>query len=262
VKLLLADQRVDPSAENYEAFIEACRAVDVKILQLLLADQRVVPPLLLLLKSIELNRIEVVKFLLTDQRFNSVQSRHQALITACTSGNGDVVDLLLADDRLDPSENGQAALTATLSNNSWYALKRLLADQRVDEIGNPFASEANWIRIYGADACSLFLLRKKRRDRSLLPDAIANDEKVQKTIIHIDKIEAQRKGWLSAHLIPDLVDLCLEYVPDLFCHSSPLFSSWPIVPDSDWVGPHIHGFGRRRVDFGFYLYPLESLSTL
>jgi hypothetical protein len=39
-------------------------------------------------------------------------------------------------------------------------------------------------------------------------------------IQNIEKIEQHRKDSLAVHLVSDLVNLCLEYVPDLFCHVS------------------------------------------
>jgi hypothetical protein len=34
----------------------------------------------------------------------------------------------------------------------------------------------------------------------------------------IQKIESHRKLVLGSHLLSDLVDVCLSYIPDLFCH--------------------------------------------
>jgi hypothetical protein len=36
-------------------------------------------------------------------------------------------------------------------------------------------------------------------------------------VAEIEVIESQRKAWLDLHLLSDLSQMCLEYVPDFFC---------------------------------------------
>jgi hypothetical protein len=75
VKLLLADPRVDPSANDDEAFNDACMDGHVEIVTLLLADTRV----------------------------NPSANDDEAVQSACRDGSVEVVTLLLADSRVNPS---------------------------------------------------------------------------------------------------------------------------------------------------------------
>jgi hypothetical protein len=100
---------------------------------------------------------------------------------------------------------------------------------------------------------SLFVLRRSfRLDLQLLEGKNPNlfcTFGCRSVLADVEKIEAQRKAFLDGHLlVSDLSALCLEYVPDLFCHldDEPELSS-SIDPKSN----------------AEFLFPLHfSLSTL
>jgi hypothetical protein len=56
-------------------------------------------------------------------------------------------------------------------------------------------------------------------------------------VAEIEKIESQRKALFDTYLLSDLSVLCLDYVPDLFCHLDAPISSL-IQPNVNDNFPH------------------------
>jgi hypothetical protein len=195
VKLLLADSRVDPSADNQLAIQWACEFQHVEVVKLLLADSRVDP-----------------------SAYNQFPIRN-----TCEKGYVEIVKLLLADKRVDPSVDNQFPIRKACEREKEYVevVKLLLAHQRVDIFGLPVPSSS--------DILALFLLRRLYRLQTEIQEPTLLEH--CPVLADIQKIESQRKALLDYHLLSDLSHLCLEYVPDFFCHiDKPLISL--VQPDS------------------------------
>jgi ankyrin repeat protein len=106
-KLLLTDERFDPSVENQLSIRWACQKGHLDIVKLLLADKRVDPS----------------------------AADNSSIRWACCTGPVEVVKLLLADKRTDPCADNQAALRFAIFNDGHDIVKLLLADQRVNLTG-------------------------------------------------------------------------------------------------------------------------------
>jgi ankyrin repeat protein len=243
-KILLADERTDPN----RALFVAVRNNQLEIVQLLLTDRRVAAPYSALGDAVEYNQIDVLKLLLLDQRITDVSS---ALAGAVQRDHVECVELLLADTRADPLHNNQAPLSIAISSRSFGALRLLLADGRVDPSVNDqhFIREAlGSRRFWSSDThldsivvllsdprvvvptdllkpdrpilTALMLLRRSFR-QNLSQDSNRTPQ-FQSLITEIESVESQRQSLLGAHLIPDLVGICLDYVPDLFSNYIPV----------------------------------------
>jgi hypothetical protein len=91
---------------------------------------------------------------------------------------------------------------------------------------------------------ALHVLRRSTRRK-----ALANEDNVltvrpalRIALDDIENIEAQRKALLDVLLLSDLSNLCLDYVPDLFCHLETPLSS--ITTSTDQTKPHMHSVPR------------------
>lgn len=103
VKALLADSRIDPSANNNEAVYQAAKLPDPSILRLLLIDSRVNPAVddnEPLIKAAELGNIETLRILLNDPRTDPSDRDNEAIKMAMTLGEEEVARLLLRDSRV------------------------------------------------------------------------------------------------------------------------------------------------------------------
>jgi ankyrin repeat protein len=218
VKLLLADKRVDPSAGFQHPIRIASANGHAEVVKVLLADSRVNPSTFdqsALRVASEPGHAEVVKLLLADKRVDPSAGDHDAICMASRNGSSQVVKLLLADPRVDPSAQHQYSIHWASSQGHAEVVKLLLADQRVDISGLSCPSDLVLV---------LFLLRRSFR-LGLKPTDFDRNSHLRSVLADIEKVEAQRKALLDAHLISDLSSLCLEYVPDLFCHLDTPLSS-------------------------------------
>ena len=103
-KVLLADQRVDPSDNDNEAIIWASSGGHLDIVKLLLADQRVDPSHNdneAIRKASANDHLEIVKLLLADSRVDPSDYNNDAIRRSSRNGHLDVAMLLLADRRVD-----------------------------------------------------------------------------------------------------------------------------------------------------------------
>jgi hypothetical protein len=209
-KLLLSDQRLDPSADNQSALRLACQYAQPEVVKLLLADKRVDPSVDDLRIACQYGSVEVVKLLLADPRVDPSASEQDAIYQACHNNHPEVVKLLLADQRVDPSANNQKVLLVALEKGHANVVKFLLSDQRVD-ISRLFPSSS--------EVLALFLLRQASRLEPITKaSALNNFPDSFSFLADIEQMESQRKALLDAHLLSDLSDLCLAFIPDLFCH--------------------------------------------
>jgi hypothetical protein len=127
-----------------------------------------------------------------------------------------MAELLLTDKRIDPSINGQSLIAPYLERDAWCNISfvyALMSDERV---------AVSFLRVSEASLssyASLFSLRKQFRTD--LSQHTRLGPRYQSFTKNIEEIEEKRRALLVHHLIPDLVDICLEYAPDLACHIAP-----------------------------------------
>ncbi|KKK52658.1 hypothetical protein LCGC14_3102700, partial [marine sediment metagenome] len=139
VKLLLADGRVDPTADNNWAFRLSSKKGHTDVVRLLLEDGRADPTSdnnLAIQLSCKNGHTDVVKLLLADGRADPSASNNKwggisfltgrpadpaaygnnlAIQLSSRNGHTDVVRLLLADGRADPTANDSYALQWSIS---------------------------------------------------------------------------------------------------------------------------------------------------
>ncbi len=137
-KVLLSDQRVDPSDDDNQAIVLASLKGHTEVVKLLLADQRVDPSdndnKAIFVASLE-GHTEVVKLLLADQRVDPSDEDNDSIQKASEHGHIEIAKLLLADQRVDPSDNNNHAIQEASINGHLEIVKLLLADRRVDPSG-------------------------------------------------------------------------------------------------------------------------------
>jgi ankyrin repeat protein len=249
VKLLLADKRVDPSAKGQAAICFACQHAHTEVVKLLLIDKRVDPsadnnyPVRIASFNGDL---EIVQLLLADKRVDPSADKQFALRFACQNNCSGVVKLLLTDERVDPSFDANPAIRQAIANECVSTAKASLSDIPVSP---SFFSTFAWYPPSPELLALLFLRRLFRLEFLLLlqkqPDLHQVD--CRSFIADIEKLDSQRKAWLDAHLlVSDLSALCLEYVPDLFCHLD--------TPVSSLIDPNY--------DAKFPLFSFSNLSSL
>jgi ankyrin repeat protein len=137
LRLLLADQRVNPAAgEN-----EAIRSLNghLEIARLLLLDQRVNPAAVdneAVRNASAKGHLEVVCQLVSDQRVNPAAKDNAAIKSASRNGHLEVVRLLLSDQRVNPAADDNQAIRLTSEYGRLEVVRLLLTDQRVDPSAN------------------------------------------------------------------------------------------------------------------------------
>jgi hypothetical protein len=244
VKLLLADSRCNPSSASID---DACKLGHLDVISLLLADPRVylhpdtiteatrsgrVEVVKLLLKSLPhldpvpvlrtgafSGRLEIAKLLLASERLDPSVTALEVLHNASLRGHLDIIKFLLADERVDPSINDQHLIRSALSGQGFFlrvprldSVVVLLSDPRVTVPTDELRDDRPILM-------ALMLLRRSFRQNISFDPNLSSEFK--SLITEIESIESKRRSLLGAHLIPDLVGLCLDYVPDLFSHYVP-----------------------------------------
>ena len=134
VKLLLADHRVDPSAnDNYAIRISSSHG-NLEVVKLLLADPRVDPSdnhNYSIRNASNNGHLEIVKLLLTDPRVDPSNGNNYAIRMAAQHGYFEIVSRLLQDPRVDPSVYDNDAIIMA-SKSHYDVVELLMKDPRVD----------------------------------------------------------------------------------------------------------------------------------
>lgn len=160
VSSLLADPRIDPVSTIHKIFGSACRSGQADIVRFLLADPRLSPSFNDLMVSVKQGYIKVVglilasqrvhlterqyetafrwafdkgytdivRFILTDPKFDSVIVLDEIFTMACAKSRVDIIRLLLADPRVSPSIE---ILIGAIKNGHFEVLSLLLNDVKV-----------------------------------------------------------------------------------------------------------------------------------
>ena len=119
---------------EYEKFIRACENNNVNKVKLLLRDQRVDPSdneNEAIIEASMYGHWKVVKLLLQDTRVDPSDSQNNAIIEASRNGHLEVVKLLLHDSRVAPSDQDNEAIIEASENGHWDVVKLLNNDSRV-----------------------------------------------------------------------------------------------------------------------------------
>jgi ankyrin repeat protein len=168
VKLLLADPRVDPAADDNCAILDASSSGYEGVVKQLLTDPRVEPAARgnkAIRCASSCGHVSVVKLLLKDARVDPSADSNKAIRFASYNGHASVVKLLLADPRVDPAVSANYAIWMASAEGHVSVVKLLLADPRVD----PGAKDNNAIRhasSYGHVSVVKLLLKDTRVDPS------------------------------------------------------------------------------------------------
>jgi Ankyrin repeats (3 copies) len=134
VRMLLADPRVDPSANNQNALRWASYDGHTEIVRLLLADHRVDPTAddqYAIQWASEKGYTEIVRMLLADPRVDPSANDQQAIRWASRMGHTEIVRTLLADPRVDPTADDQYAIRVATEKGHTEIVRMLLADPRL-----------------------------------------------------------------------------------------------------------------------------------
>jgi hypothetical protein len=178
--------------------------------------------------AIRKQKVSFLKLLLANDRIDPSAQYQEAIRLASASGHTEVVKLLMCDKRVDPS------LAVILASTKGHAdvMKLLLADQRADISGLLPSSPLVLSLFFLRRSFRLQVPAKRKTLKSYFPD-------FPSVLVEIEQIEAQRKAFVDAYLSFDLSlsKLCLDYVPDLFCHIDESLSSL-MVPHSNSSFPH------------------------
>jgi len=139
VKVLLNDERVDPSADDNYAIRYAAENGRSEVVRLLLQDGRVDPSAddnYAIRNAARNSNTEVVRLLLQDGRADPSAENNNVIIWAAGSGREGVVKMLLQDGRADPTSNNNYAIRFAAFNSHPETVKVLLQDPRVDPSSN------------------------------------------------------------------------------------------------------------------------------
>lgn len=115
--------------------ILACVKGYVNILKILLDDERFNPSEshnLALRKACEGGHIHCIEVLLKDTRVDPSACHNDALISACECGQYEVVSILLKESRVNPCDLDNAAIGTAIIRNDVNMVKLLLNDDRVN----------------------------------------------------------------------------------------------------------------------------------
>jgi ankyrin repeat protein len=222
VKRLLAHGRVDPSYRDQSPLRIALSHNNLELLKLLLAAKRVTNSTFFrsaIGDAIRYRFIPGAELLLADRDFDPSGDEQFAIRIAPELGLTSIVSLLLADDRVDPSVANQTPVRNALHPKSPLLPRldvviSLLSDRRVMV---PLEEQTTDRPILTA----LMLLRRQFR-QDLSQDSL-RARPFRSLLAKVKSIEAKRFAQLETHLI----SVCLDYVPDLFCHRIPKGNGHP-----------------------------------
>jgi hypothetical protein len=136
VRLLLSDPRVDPSARNNQAIINA---KNTSIIRLLLNDKKVDPSAQnnkALINAVKTKNKYAAKFLLKDERVDPSAQNNESLIAAVKNNDLDFVNDLLKYPIVNPSDQENEATKIAVQDEYIDILELLLKDSRINLIND------------------------------------------------------------------------------------------------------------------------------
>lgn len=143
LKVLLQDQRIDPSAHDHYAIRIACQYGHLEQVRELLkyVDPSIDGHCPLRIAMLH-GQVTVVNELLNDGRVDPSSRGNYAIQWASYYGHLEIVRKLLKDSRVDPSWGNSYAIQWASRNGHLEIVKELLKDSRVDpSVNNNFAAQ-------------------------------------------------------------------------------------------------------------------------
>lgn len=175
VQILLEDDRVDPSAQNNEAICFAAQNGHLNIVDLLLKDNRVDPstqnnrPLIIAAKK---GHSDIVKLLLNNNRVDSSEYYCTVAIAyGVQNGHLEVVKIFKDNKFLYSSQLGNLALILAAELGHTDILKLFLEDKRLDPCADNSAAILKAVSQNKFDVIRL-LIKDKRVDPSIENNAV------------------------------------------------------------------------------------------
>jgi len=129
VKLLLANDKVDPSDDDNYAIRFASEKGHLEIVKLLLANDKVDPSdnnNYAIRFASENGHLEVVKLLLANDKVDPGAGNNWAIGLASENGYVEIVKLLLANDKVDPGADNNYAIKYASTNGHLEIVKLLI----------------------------------------------------------------------------------------------------------------------------------------
>lgn len=134
-KILLEDERLDPSFNNNVAIRHATTNNNPRVVELLLKDSRIDPTVCewYIIHGVCIaGHIDIIKLFLNDKRFDPSVNNNIYIRCAAYCGFLELVKYLLQDTRVDPSADINSAICSATKKGHIEIVKLLLEDPRVD----------------------------------------------------------------------------------------------------------------------------------
>lgn len=134
-KILLEDERLDPSFNNNVAIRYATINNNPRVVELLLKDSRIDPTVCewyIIYGACIAGHIDIIKLFLNDKRFDASVNNNIYIRCAAYCGFLELVKYLLQDTRVDPSADINSAICSATKKGHIEVVKLLLEDPRVD----------------------------------------------------------------------------------------------------------------------------------
>ena len=122
----IAKRVFDPSSY---AIIYACNKGYTEIVRMLLADERINPATMsnrALIRACRKGHRDIVTLLLNDKRIDLTACGNRALKSSCARGHLETVRILLKDERIDPSYDNNAALWTARDHHHYNTMELLM----------------------------------------------------------------------------------------------------------------------------------------
>lgn len=134
VHLLLQNDRLNLADGDGNAILMASSNGHVSIVNLLLKHPQIKEDCLTNCLSVAsiMGHTDIVKILLEDGRANAAEHNNAAIIKASQYGHSDIVKMLLQDAKVDPAACNNRALISASENGHAETIKVLLMDKRVN----------------------------------------------------------------------------------------------------------------------------------
>ena len=127
-------EKIDPSANNNEAIIVACKNGNIEVVEKLLNDHRVNPGdrnnLSIIMACIN-GHTQIVEMLLKDKRVDPSDRNNRSILWACVNGHIQIVEMLLKDPRVDASVDDNTIILGANKHHYKKLVRMLLFDKKV-----------------------------------------------------------------------------------------------------------------------------------
>ncbi|KAI8900063.1 ankyrin repeat-containing domain protein [Globomyces pollinis-pini] len=134
IKLLLQDDRIDPTEDDSQALRLASENGHLEVVELLLEDGRADPSdddnYAICFASLN-GHYEIVKLLMKDDRTDPSGDNNYAIRSAASGGHSEIVQLLLTDERVDPITEDNQMLRLALKDEFHEIVRLLVLDDRI-----------------------------------------------------------------------------------------------------------------------------------